>query len=65
METAAELEEELNETLRHVRKIYDIIEDLPQQSSINFNIKLAVKHDNALTEILGITEEILDKYNRI
>lgn len=64
METEAELEKEFNKILKHVREIYEIAMDLPQQSSKNLNIKLAIKHDSALTEILGIAEEALYKYGR-
>lgn len=60
-----ELEEELNKVLGHVREIYKIAMDLPQQSNININTKLAIEHDSALTEILGITEEALFQHGGV
>jgi hypothetical protein len=63
--SAIELEEELNETLRYMREIYNIVMDTPQQPSAKINTRLALKQDVALSEVLGITEKALGfKYEK-
>ena len=66
METVAELEKEIYKLLNHIRSIYDVIIDLPkQQSYTNMDIKLAVEHDKALSEIFSAAEEALSKHGGI
>lgn len=64
--SAVELEEELNEALKYIRSIHEVIIDLPkQQSYTNMDIKLAVEHDKALSEIFSVVEEALSKHGGV
>ena len=61
-----ELEKKIYKLLNYIRSIHEVIVDLPkQQPYINMDIKLAVEHDKALSEIFSTVKEALSKHGRI